>query len=429
MLKSEWLPLRNFSAVEKARLLVRSGFESCGVQPAIVECLERTRAQLPPAEELDFESMRRIKGVAVEPLKIEAIAIPSVTHVVLELKKLPLQMSPSLMIDTLANALQYLSNTLTSDGSPVGADEIFQFFVYSLAAATLRCLPGIVTFLERFIHGSLRETKAQYLMTQLQTGFDFIDNRMMPVEPFLLFPFCRLPERLKGVVVSTENDPIIITGFAVFAFPTWSSYRTTLFPAMLRYTGEEADVATCYQFVTEEAGTLLTDAMQTIDTAPTPYGTFFQPSAELIAGEWMIKVDGGDFEQAGDLVAAMSAVVVMGDVRIPNPSTAALELEFAALNPKWKLKCQHPVDGIKRLVAEIQHGLLMMDKAAAAIVINGVFDRPTLLALKSLFSRKDDFIFTPEIAERIRRHAMAGAKRAHAGPGSTVPRSFGARRV
>jgi hypothetical protein len=327
--------------------------------------------------------------------------VPEVMPVVLELKKLPFQLSPTMIVNTLATALDYLSATLTSDGSAVGADEIFEFFVYSLAAAKLRCLHGLTLMVEKFVHSSLRETKASYLMTQFSSGFDFIDNRMLPVQPYLLFPFHTVPPRLTTVLRPLPSNKIDLTGFAVFAFPSWSQHRHDFVPALLRYTGDESDAAECRQF---QAEGLPDDVMRlaAVETAPTPHGTFFAVTPDLIASAWMIKVDGGRFEESIDEVDAMSVLLLMAPERIERPSTAMIPRLYEAVAGIWRLAATRPLEGVMHLIAEIQHGLALRGKIEGPVT--GVMDRRTLVALQKLFCGNGGrFVFTIAMVEYIRK--------------------------
>jgi hypothetical protein len=415
MLRHEWLPLRNFSASEKAALLVVNGIQNCGLNHAIVDRLATASINPPPLNpELPY--LRPVKA-HFNSITIPELEVPEVLPVVLELKKLPFQISPTLIVNTLATALEYLSATLTSDGSAVGADEIFQFFVYSLAAAKLRCLHGLTIVIEKFVHHSLRQTKANYLITQFVSGFEFIDNRMLPVQPYLLFPFVTLPPRLRGILTPLDNPSIVITGFAVFAFPCWSAERTDLFPALLRYTGEETDLAVCQQFETENPGALTQllpdDIMRSnaVETSPTPHGTFFAVTPELIEKAWMIKVDGGNFEESISAVDSMSVLMLMAPTRIDAPSTAMMTRLFDALREYWRLRGNNGIEGVQSLVAEIQHGLVLMGKTDESGSVTGMMDRKTLISLQRVFcGNGGTFRFTMEIVEYIRKQVLLSRK-------------------
>jgi hypothetical protein len=410
MLRYEWLPLRNFSASEKAALLVAHGVANCGLNPEIVQRLGEPPLQPPESAEDDLPYLRPVKA-PVPPLVLPELEVPAVLLVVLELKRLPLQISPTLIVNTLATALDYLSKTLTSDGSAVGADEIFQFFVYSLAAAKLRCLHGLTIMVEKFVHHSLRETRANYLMTQLVSGFEFIDNRMLPVQPYLLFPFQVLPQHLAGALHAVPDGKVVLAGFAVFAFPCWSAQRTEFFPALLRYTGEDMDVAVCYQFQTENpAALLVTDDMMrsgSVETAPAPQGTFFSATPKLIGDAWMIKVDGGDFDAEMSAVDAMSVLMLMGAGKIENPSTSMIPGVYQAVREAWRLRAVNPLEGVRLLIAEMQHGLALMGKIDGNGAVTGILDRRTLLSLQNLFyGNGGKFRFTIDMVDYIKKQVF-----------------------
>jgi hypothetical protein len=57
-------------------------------------------------------------------------------------------------------------------------------------------------------------------MTQLDSAFEFIENRMILVDPFLVFPFATVPERFNGKLVRIDKESVVLSGFAVWVFPT-----------------------------------------------------------------------------------------------------------------------------------------------------------------------------------------------------------------
>jgi hypothetical protein len=248
-------------------------------------------------------------------------------------------------------------------------------------------------------------------MTQLVSGFDFIDNRMLPVQPYLLFPFQQLPERLRGVLRPLEQPPVILTGFAVFAFPSWSAQRADLFPALLRYTGEEEDVAVCHQFAADDPSALALlipdDPMNAVETSPTPHGTFFAVTPELIESGWMVKVDGGDFEESLDAVNTLSVLLLMAPRRIGEPCTGMIPKIFEAVRQRWRLRQADPVEAVRLLIAEVQLGLAIIQAAQSAVELSGIMDRKTLLGLKELFYRDGGrFAFTLEMTDYIHKQIV-----------------------
>jgi hypothetical protein len=402
MLRDDWSPLRNFASEEKSRLIEENAIENCGLSPAIIERLEKAQASMPTQTDIKLEYIRRIDA-PMNPLSVEKMVVPGLIHVVLELRKLPLQLSPSLMLDTLSTALHYLAAAVTCDGSAIGADESFQFFVYCLAVARIKFLPAICSFITKFCDDALKETRAQYFLTQLQGGVEFINNRMMPVQPFLLFPFKSPPRRVADLIEPADTPHVLLTGFALYAFPTWSRHVTDLFPAMLRYTGDEQDVAVCYQYrMTKSDGmsSLLADGL---DPVPAQPGTFFQVSLELIQSGWMMKVDNGDFEGSSHDIAALSAMILMNEIKIKDASTGMINSIYQGLIGPWRLKPEKPQDGIRKLVAEMQIRLVELKFLRDHAPIHGILDFETLGALqKCLYGDKPTFVFTPRALEFLR---------------------------
>jgi hypothetical protein len=137
MLQDKCDPLRNFCTREKAVLISNHGIELCALNTEILQRLLEAPSE---SEEITIDYLRPVVP-EIPPFPLEKIEIPVLSHIVLELKKLAFQISPSLVIFTLSTALEYLLNALSADGNAIGADEIFQFFVFVLSLAKLRFLP------------------------------------------------------------------------------------------------------------------------------------------------------------------------------------------------------------------------------------------------------------------------------------------------
>jgi hypothetical protein len=405
MYKEKWDPLRNFCTREKAVLISSRAVELCALNEGITERLKEAGGAIGEQPD-DVDYLRKMTG-GLPPFVPETIEIPALLHVVLELKKLAFQMSPSLIVFTLSTALEYLMNALSADGNAIGADEIFAFFVYVLSWAKLRFLPSLYAFVDRFVDDALRETRAQYLLAQLQGGLEFIENRVLPVQPFVLFPFRNLPSHLSGSLTISANEPIVLQGFAVFAFPSWSAEAADLFPAMLRYTGDESDIAICYQFVMNDMDSyaaLVRD--YPFEPVPAADGTFLNLPVDYAQTARMIKIVGGDFEAHVSDVQVLSVLMLMSDVRIDNPATDVIEGIWEAIRPVWRFHTNDTGMKVKHMVGQMQRALVKKGALPVDLEETGIMDRATLLAAqKFVYGDSKCFILMPKVYEYLRRIA------------------------
>lgn len=63
-----------------------------------------------------------------------------------------------------------------------------------------------------------------------------------------------------------------------------------------------------------------------VETTPTPHGIFFRLRPEQVSSGWMLKVDARDYEAFHDKIDAISAVVLMVERMISNPSTGRMAM-------------------------------------------------------------------------------------------------------
>ena len=244
MFKINWNLLKNFSTQEKCILIAKHGMIACDLNQKLIDKVKsaaKRREKNDNDEEIYLRPYEKTKEVEIEDMEI-----PELKHVVLELRKIPLQTSPSAMLYVLSNALQWLTSILTVDGEYIGADEIFQFFVFVLAMAKLNCLDGLISFIDTFVDDALRETKFEYYIQQLRSGKEFINDRLLPEQPYILFPFASVPERLNNVLKIVENETITLKGFEIYAFPTWNINIDNIFPSFIMYTGSNETIK-CYK--------------------------------------------------------------------------------------------------------------------------------------------------------------------------------------
>lgn len=528
MMKSNWNTLLNFSIAEKCALIAQHGIEICELNSDLLGVLhegslKRSKDDQPSDE---FSYLRPI--VSIQQLSSESeediddMELPELRHVVLELRKIEYKYSPSSMLFCLSNALQWLTAALTVDGRQIGADESFQFFAFCLSHAKLSCLPAIVSFIDKYVDDALHETKYEYYIEHLRSGFQFIDNRLLPVQPFLIFPFANPPPHLKGILTrvkapsndtanstndvktvsststtnnanannsnntdsttdenkskkssstsetsntnstsnttSTNNsdspsntnsttvinstskddsgdhrcivdnsdngnsqkensrinaqdeihsknfhnsktgEPILMKGFEIYAFPTWTNEYNTLFPAMIRYTGKLTS-AICYQYSVSSI-TALNAFNEKYEAIPTLHGTFFQLKDELIKSAFMIKVENEDYEKEEENIEVFSSLMLMASKAIPNPKLSMLDQVFTSVKIEWHFRSNDSTVAIKTAVAEVQKALLLLNFLPESFSIDGVFNFETISAIRE-FIKNRKLIITPQLFKAI----------------------------
>jgi hypothetical protein len=420
MLRRDWEPLRNFSAAEKCALIARQGAIDCGLSETFVGRLKELRV---PPEELNVERLflrpiNRNRGIHVPEDDMSGqVEIAELHHIVLELRKLPLQPSPSSVLCVLANSIQMLTSALRlCAGQSVGADEIFQFFVFCVSLAKLWCLPALVSFVDTFIDEALRETKFEYYIEQLRSSLEFIDNRFLPVQPFVIFPVPRPPARLAAMMKPTAAGVISIKGFEVYALPTWSPARDKLFPAMIRYTGTD-QFAKCYQFVVSDTTKL--DPGLTLEAIATLHGTFLQLTPERIEEYSMIRVDDGDYVSHIEEIAAISAMMKMaGAGPVLNSSVGKMAKLYEVVRSLWRLP--EPRLGvaaqIRIVIQSIQQALVDQRRLPRTFIVDGSLDIDTLAAIEQVWAglgKHSAATPTFPCAPRVFKAITESAKRIH----------------
>jgi hypothetical protein len=393
MLHENWQPLRNFTTAEKSRLITDQGSAKLKLNEKIVNYLISQKIE---KKELPSEDVRPICVTApdLEFDENEIIEIPALLHVVLELRKMPLQPSPSAVLYVLSNALGLMTSAVSIDKQQIGADEIFQFFVYCLATAKVWCLPGIASFAEKFVDEALLETKYQYLITQLNCALEFIEVRKLPVKPLLVLPSVPLTkEVLVNVTPADDEDKIILRRFAVYAYPTYSKKTKSVFPAMLRYTGDLLDVAIVRRYKVNVSASFMGD----IESVASLEGTIFPVTVQYIERNRMIKVNGGDMVQSDQLVSVFSALEKMLNGFVRKPALIKLDQVFTAVRETWKISKN--ISSVTIIIAEFQRALVILGKLPCEFPIDGVLNYETLKALEGMIGK--GFELSPKTFEYV----------------------------
>lgn len=378
MLHEEWQPLRNFTTAEKSRLITGQGSSALKLNERLVNYLlsKEIVKNEPPKDDI------RPICVTAPDLEFdenEKIEIPALQHVVLELRKMPLQPSPSGVLYVLSNALGLMTNAVSIDKQQVGADEIFQFFVYCLSTAKIWCLPAIARFAEKFVDDALLETKYQYLITQLNCALEFIEGRKLPVKPLLVLPSVPLTKNVtNNVTPADDEEKILLRRFAVYAFPTYCQEAKTIFPAMLKYTGDLLDTAVVRRYKVNVSAAFMGD----FESVASLDGTIFPMSSDYIESHGMIKVNGGDMVQSDQLVSVFSALEKMLSGVVKKPALIKLDQVFTAVKETWKISKN--ISSVTVIVAELQRALVILEKLPCEFPVDGTLNYETLEALEGI---------------------------------------------
>jgi hypothetical protein len=413
MLSGVWNSLKNFSCAQKCALLARQGAVDCGLGDFLVSRLKELTAE--SGQTVHGDNLRRMDrlsdaSLSQDPEYVVDIDIVGLSHVILELRRLPYSPTPSTMMGIVAQANEWLTNALHAcAGQQVGADEIFQFFVFCLSVANLWCLPAIHSFVNTFIDDALRETVFEYYIQRIAAAMEFVDKKVIPVEPFLLLPARELPRRLEGVLEIVQGGVFRMKGFEMFAFPSWSGDREKYFPALPLYTGA-SDQVVFYQYKIPEDVVVLSEPG--VDSVLTMHGRFFQLTREFVAAHQMSRVDGGDFEESGDLINTFSTLMQMVNREIQNSKTSGLTKLYEVVARQWNIKDPNPAVVVPRMIADLQRALIIQEFLPQRFAVNGVLCVDTLDALRAFFgknqsSAKMQFVFNPRLFEAV----MAAMKR------------------
>jgi hypothetical protein len=371
---------------------------SAGLNPRLVDLInterQRLRSVRPPAGPPFVRPLAKRLTPVTEAAAVQGDLAP-IEHVVLELRRMAFQVSPSAVLCVLSNAWYWLTNALTADGHVVGANEIFQFFVFALCRSDIRYLPALVSFVDRFVDRGLKDTRFGYLLTQLTSALDFIRQRVLPINPFLVLPFKTVSQRLRGKM--TWVGSVVMRSLAVFAFPSFTPDIDRLFPAMLRLAGVEDNVAVCHQFQMASTVGLFPDDIPELDTCPTVHETFFLLSATLITRYNMILVDSGDFERNADGVQFMSALMKPG-APVTKPRLAELDKLCEAVRWRFHFIGPYHAINVRAAIAEVQRALAIAGKK---IALDGVMSSETAAAIAEFCGVAPDVTFTPEMFDQI----------------------------
>jgi hypothetical protein len=389
-----WDSIENFVCAQKCALIASLGPIQCGLNEEVVSQLNGlTRSEPPP--DSDNEFLRPMKfvenfGHTEADCQVE-MPVAGLKHVVLELRRISYSATPSTIMGLFSQVNQWLTNALQiCCGQKVGADEIFQFFLFCLGIAKVPCLPALFAVVNSYIDDALRETIFDYYIQKLSSAMDFIEGLEIPQIPFVLLPCAEVPARLAGELRPMRNSATEVAGFEIFAFPTWAPESETLFPALPAYTGS-SETAIFHRFEIAEGSEVLREAR--VKTLLTISGTMFHVTPDYVQEHQMIRVDGRDYAhpEAVMHVNVFSSMMQMVGGKVENRSTvlAALSKLFYYVSLQWKMviASPDPIEAIPRLVADLQRALMVIEILPSSFSVTGVLNHRTLRALQEFFGR------------------------------------------
>ena len=275
--------LDNFQFLQNCKLLINAGYSML--------TSEKTAEKLQTISESDQNSSKSSHSEKlIDNIELSdktclcfdddgvVLELSCLEPVWVQLRRMPVAVSTTSVFVILEKALNSLRMILLEKEIGIGADEVFPFFVICLVNAKILELPTLLSLLEKYTVSDLMVSKNTYMMTQLNSAFEFIQTRQVRVPPFLIFPF-----------ESTDNDDlkregnghVLLPRFAVYAYPT---YIESPFPAFLYYTGLPTDCAIGYPFSAVEGRVCksLINLGNRFTTLPTTSGSIFQLDPEEI---------------------------------------------------------------------------------------------------------------------------------------------------
>jgi hypothetical protein len=378
MFAVDWQPLEHLSIFQKCSLIAKQNAQVFGLDLRRVnlasEEFDRLSALDRPSDQKKFNKpLEKRLGEREATISINS-GLKCFLHVAIEIKRMKCQPSPSGLLCVLSTAVNWLTRALTIDGNHIGADEILHFFSYMISVVGFEHLPSMVSFVEHFVDTGLAVTRFGYLLTQLEAALEYIQQRLLPVPPFLVFPVSTVPSRFVSEITCGER--VIMKGFAVYAFPTFTPDYSDLFSAMLQYTGNPNHTAVCHQFTAKS--TLGFRDFAEFDTIPTLDGTIFQLSDDFIQQHDMIFVNDGKYDDHITDVILASALLKM-DSEVNSLRIDDIDKVYQDIRRRWKLGREDPWLEVQRIVCEIQKGL--------EVELNGIMNWQTVEAIVKFGAR------------------------------------------
>lgn len=334
----------------------------------------------------------------IEIEDLNNLVVPELRFAVYEIQKLSTQPSPSLMLFILSQTIDFINNLLAVEGSLIGADDTFPFFVYVIAHGKICNLPAIISFLLKYVDLTLRDsTRYGYDIQKLNTSYEFITTQQLPTQKFLILPFAKPPPAFKSLK-PLSTTPIILKGVEMYASPLWNRYPTFSYdeskpqipcPAFYRCTGSnEQSLGYLYDFTDIQLESL--NFPNDCSIVLTTQGSLIHVNDNFIQNNMMIKVDGGDYEQSLDDIQLVSSMIILSSFNkeIKNPSTSKKQMIFDHFIKNLWMTQNDNIHQLRILIARVQMALAVLQVLPPCYQAEGNMDYETLTAIKYVMRSK-----------------------------------------
>ena len=372
---------------ERCKLLVLDNLSSLSINQKFIHHIEENLKwnNVPESSIEKFEELEEIKDMPNEYPDDSNSPIPCIHHIVLELRKIAIQPSVSMINYILLNVMDLINNSICSQGEIAGADESFPFFVAALSDARLFRLPSIIKLIEKFTVLDLRATKLPFLSAQLSSAYEFIQSRPLNVPPYVLFPFksCSIPE-----LQCVSEEPVKLPGFKVYAYPR---YKNSLVPAVLKCTGKNYKEAIVYRFVLNDIKNALNyDFLKNTTTVATIHGNLLYNKLEKKQYDEMIIIDGGDYHEVENIVTEFSNLMKMQPHTILKPKLIMYDKIKEEFNKNWnEFMKMNNYQTSYDIIKEVQNSLKEMKILNSNHKSDGVLDEETVKVLQEFLNQSD----------------------------------------
>ena len=393
--------LDNFQFLQNCKLLIKSGYLSLTTEEFVTK-LKPTETELIHQNESNSSQYQQgFSDFKLDPktnLCFDddgiVLEIPTIEHVWIQLRRMPVAISTTAVLVVLEKALEWLRSVLKERNVGIGADEVFQFFVVCLVNSKILELPTLISILETYTVEDLIASKNTYMMQQLKSAFEFIQTRQVRVPPFLIFPF----DSTDNPDLKREgNGHVLLPRFAVYAYPT---YLKTPFKAFLYYTGNQTDCAIGYPFTAVEGHICqsLIDIGNKFTPLPTTNGSLFHIDSNEIAQNSMILVNDGDYVSRFYDVEVLSNLMVMVQKKVRHPSIEMIDPLMKELMESWRLTQIPTKETVIKLIQNLQENLVTLGHQ---VNTDGIISDQTVSVIKKLVHFNNEFFINLKIYNYI----------------------------
>jgi hypothetical protein len=357
--------VKDFEFLQRTLSLLQDRLSKLNIESQFRESIGKSSIHIP--------HVRSLKQLLPRPLLFRADA-PSVMlrfrHVVLELRKLPTQVSVTGMGHSLLRAVVWLFAELAKGETQAGGDDSLDYFVGCVAEATLCHLPSILATFEAFLIDDLKSSKTNFVVHLLKVACGFIESEGLEVPPVVFLPF-----------PTTSQTQIRIPGFATYAFPLFVKSSA---PAAICYSGRESDCAVLYA-AQEAPAEIIADRLY--GAIATIHGSLLFVSEEAVDRHDLIRVDCRPFADAAEEIALVSNLLAMG-VRVGRPATSVIPALLKKFVEEWGVPSHAARPSAFELIADIQAALIARRLLRDGYVAGGWLDWETMEGIQAAVKSK-----------------------------------------